>query len=1015
MKFLVLFILICIFFSNCLKSNLNKVDFKITENPSLNNFDSLNDGNNNKIDINANIYDYDSQINNFMSEINSSNKFILPDENDIINFDPDLLIRISFDKKERIKGVFEYNEDHIEFKPFKTDSFLIAKLNNNKLSKYNLYKVVLSDSPRHLSKKFENQVELNLVFKYNERFFNNENRIKDIKYLIISLPYAIKKNEEVDYGKNNENKNKGHLDDIFYHLNNGLNKSLYDNNLNKSNHRKIDDKEFFEFHKGINILQKRIRNKFIDKRFINGNLNITNNHTYKNNNITSTIQNELEIYFKDQIKKFNKIQLQRNINYSDNLLEDFIIDLNNYTHHNKNYSNFYKENIKNSTLSNKTSSKRNNYNFLSNYISNIRYINSLKKNRYRFAPSNDNKINFYFNEEETNSKYNNLNKISKIGEFKFKEILESFKNKFLYFEEPNLDDYSYTLKEKNSNLINESSNPKIKISNFVFVENNFISEKFFNITKCNLKDLKKQKLENEFLNKNQNDNLANDNEIKNSKKNSHFIKRFITFMDQKMLLENNDLINEMKFNIQSEYNNFNLSFENCPEYKISFFKINPKIIKKNFINDIKSINKINQNNFYEKSYSSVENSFNKKKEKINYSLKSFEYYMKIKHPEYFSRFILSKIYIKNYIIHEIIKNEKLSHLEDSVEIEHIFSKIFEKFFVLDNKKEEMIVNSKIENSFKNNYENILNQNEKIKIHKIYESEKNDILSNYYEYKTNQLIRGKKIFNDKNNYKINHHSSNENNHIKIEKSNEGSLQTKVWNNNIYLITNNLVKNDNNNNKSDDVFIKEKYENNKIYNDVYKSDLIPNYKIRNNSNYESIQNNNIYLDENFNINNITKNEILDYSDYFNHSTSILYDNKDSVISKKNYDLIIDKKKSINNFVNENQKNYSKYSVKKKFNKTLINYQKDENEENYLNSIEINETNKNPYPDKLKNYDNLDENQKFENKNQTYSKPLLKHQKIKYLNGTFVVIDTIMIPSDQTNIKIAKKKFQEIIDRQ
>ena len=56
-----------------------------------------------------------------------------------------------------------------------------------------------------------------------------------------------------------------------------------------------------------------------------------------------------------------------------------------------------------------------------------------------------------------------------------------------------------------------------------------------------------------------------------------------------------------------------------------------------------------------------------------------------------------------------------------------------------------------------------------------------------------------------------------------------------------------------------------------------------------------------------------------------------------------------------------------------------------------------------------ENLEKNNKRE------KKPLLKNQKIRYLNGSILIIDTVMLPSDKVDIKKAKKAFKEILDKQ
>lgn len=889
---------------------------------------------------------YDSQINNFLSEINNSNKFIIPNSASILNFDPDLLMRISFHQNGEVPGTFKYSNEHLEFKPHNPDSFLIAKLNDNKISKFEFYKAVLSMNPRHYSNDFKNEVELSLVFKYNQRFFDFDNgKIRKKKYLIISLPYAVKRLMPVSQ---EEPKNKTNIIETIEDPSNNILNSYYENYY-------VKPRKSFNYER---VLKRHGKNKLEDQK---SNFNLTDNKNFSSNvTANSTLLNENDNsylnatytddpiphdslkFYNDQLDQLSAKRFYRSFNIFDNLLKDFLFDFDfNRTIKQENKNNnasspITKNNTSKSTNSSLNSEKpqeisisitikRKNYDFINNNISNIEKINSLKNKRYTLVSANDNENNFYFNEVNENEiiKKTEL-EIVKNGTMQFKSILESFKKEIIYFEEPSLDDYSFVLNSKSFDLSENSSWIKIGISNFVFIENNFISEEFYNVLNQTLIQLKLQQEKVNNLQANIED-LENKKDFANQKFSG--IKRFISFVDEKMLYEINDFINDFKF-VKNEVNDF--LFENA-EKKINWINMEPSYIKKNFIKHFQIKENINYSDNGNENYKNYKEN---KNAETNYSLKCFEDYIQKMYPDYYSRFLALKIFIKNYIIGDIVKKPELADLKEIVEIEEKFAKIFEIFFKLTYKKDKKDEKNKNPNNNNSNSEAELKD---INIYKNLLSGKNSISSNYISKKTQQLL--------------NKHTETkvEVNNSKTDVLNERLVIPKVYDENYNLIPLDLINSNNKNIKKSD----------------NSDDKFGNFNAKN---------------------------------YYESNKSL----------KLNNDKINEEVKDKNSISNKE---------KGKTKKQILEYKRDDrNESNnpitITNNSQIRNNAKSDFKDFQK--DNSNGTAITDRRNNTgINRPFMKHQKIKYINGTFIIIDTLMLPSDKSNMRLAKKKFQEMID--
>jgi len=941
MKSLVLFILTCISISFTLKIENNQNFEKL---PRFNGmFSSSNIINNIFGEIDKEISDYDIQINKYLSEINYSNKFILPISNIIQNFDPDLLLRISFDRSGITEGIFEFINDHIEFRPLKTKSFLVAKLNNYKISKYEFYKAIITDNPRHFSTEFKNEIELSLIFKYDKRFFDlNNNKIKKKKYLIINLPYSISKINKTDTDQDQKyvNTQNDYTNDNFTLLPNV--------NLNFEN------------------LFKR---KFLRK------------NTYlRNKNILK--QRKKEISFNSNLSILNSVASIKNVNYSDYFLDDFISGFSNLLE-SKNASSIYNntdkkginnnstfdanstinQTIQDTSLSNNPASQRIIFKTQDvKTIPNIKNKKSIKNNRYEIIPSNELGNNFYLNDFDDQNKNDTTIQIN--GFLKFKDILENFKKTFIYFDEPDLDDLS-NFSNAQKSLINDESSIKIEISNFVFIENNFLSEDFAKSLK---ETLRKLKIKNEEIKKKTFSESFVSNGFYNSK--SNFLKRFIAFADEKLLYEINDFINNFIFTnslSDSTYRDLNLP----KDKKVNLIKIQSNSMKTNFI---KSIIQINQDSDDTKFNENINNRSKNEADKITYSIKSFERYIMQKHPENTSKFIALKFYIKDFIINDIIKYPAFVDLKDPSELEDKFEKIYKMFFILDIIKHDNNAKSEVRSIEKHLDTNNKISSDQIDKFRKFAFEKNQIFTDYIDRKIKDILENSKIKKIQDKYSMNkeHLSQLSKNKSDIYESQINSNYEEK-NKQILLGTEDLNKIVSKNNQQ----IIGIFKNN--------SPII----MEDNNNKKSYNNNNTKL--------INPNEISDIE-------QLALDKEKTKISYENFAKIND----INGkFINKSQNGLDNMKEESE----VINNPPDSKQKvedafkniSYSNNTKLINENY-ALLESVKNSSN------YQNKNK-----LLKHQKIKYLNGTFLVIDTMMLPSEHLPMKEAKEKFKKIIESQ
>lgn len=192
----------------------------------------------------------------------------------------------------------------------------------------------------------------------------------------------------------------------------------------------------------------------------------------------------------------------------------------------------------------------------------------------------------------------------------------------------------------------------------------------------------------------------------------------------------------------------------------------------------------------------------------------------------------------------------------------------------------------------------------------------------------------------------------------------------------------------------------------------------------------------------IDEILKKLIIENKNY--NETLIKY--KNIISNNKNKSIVNDKKKD-NNFHNItiNSGNYSqtfkKNDIKTKIdinntktpnNKNSVSY-KDNNfnntkisNEKIINSSSVKSTEQedpqdigmnlslipNAFNSNSTNYSNGDKNKFRESTHYSKFNPVLKNEKIKYVNGSLVVIETLMVPNKDEKIQDAKRKFRNIL---